>query len=216
MTKLLTDCGVKYGAGAGYCKVSHANWVFQGACYRFWKYSFELHGCGHHNTPMYNTLLHRPRTSDRFASLMELYEQNYVLMRLLVPELRALQGDRFVSTAPGAMPLELNDISHSRYTSTFTLTYRFSGAETNHRGREEREPDLAIRLYHDARSCEVMSGLMPEGRVEVRRTRDLDEGRRLNRFLNKWLSYCLRQGHCFTKDTQVDDRQAQEDYCTQC
>ena len=44
----------------------------------------------------------------------------------------------------------------------------------------------------------VMSGLLPGSRHEIRRTRDLEEGRRLNRFLNKWLRYCLRQGHGFT------------------
>lgn len=161
---------------------------------------------------MYNALLHRPKTTDRFATLMELYEQNYVLIRLLVPELKYMHQGHFVSHASGAMPLELSVLSHSRYTSTFNLTYRFS--EHSARGRSQKEPDLAIRLYHDARSCEVMSGLMPEGRIEVRRTRDLEEGRRLNRFLNKWLSYCIRQGHCFA-DKGVALKEPAV-YCSQC
>lgn len=160
---------------------------------------------------MYSTLLHRPRHSDRFASLMDLYEQNYLLMRLLAPELRKMHGHSFISAVPGAMSLEMSELSHSRYTSTFVLTYRF--AEDSPRGRSVREPDLAVRLYHDARSCEVMSGLMPEGRIEVRRTRDLDEGRRLNRFLNRWLSYCLRQGHSFSE--AAEPVTATADYCTQ-
>ncbi|MFK7855159.1 MAG: DUF1249 domain-containing protein [Granulosicoccus sp.] len=160
---------------------------------------------------MYSTLLHRPRNSGRFASLMELYEQNYLLMRLLAPELRAMQLGCFRSEVAQAMPLEISNIVHDRYTTTFNLTYRFSASNLH---RSEKEPDLNIRLYHDARSCEVMSGLLPEGRVEVRRTRDLDEGRRLNRFLNKWLSYCLRQGHSFSKDPAPAPKSA--DYCTQC
>jgi uncharacterized protein YqiB (DUF1249 family) len=142
---------------------------------------------------------------------MDLYEQNYLLMRLLAPELRHMGTGSFASRVPGAMVLELSDLAHSRYTSTFRLTYRFSGSGV--RGRNDREPDLAIRLYHDARSCEVMSGLMPEGRFEVRRRRDLDEGRRLNRFLYKWLSYCLRQGHSFSN--QSDALAAVVDYCAQ-
>jgi uncharacterized protein YqiB (DUF1249 family) len=161
---------------------------------------------------MYNTLLYKPRTSARFACLMDLYEQNYLLMRLLAPELKRMGPGSFISRVPGAMTLELSDLSHSRYTSTFNLTYRFSGNSV--RGRSRREPDLAIRLYHDARSCEVMSGLMPEGRLEVRRTRDLEEGRRLNRFLNKWLSYCLRQGHAFNDRSEPVAEPV--DYCEQC
>jgi len=145
---------------------------------------------------MYNTLLHRPKTTERFAALMEMYEKNYVLVRLLIPDLRDLGEGVYRSKVDGAMTLELTIESHNRYTTTFNLTYRFTSSSVKH--RSDREPDLAIRLYHDARSCEVMSGLMPEGRLEIRRTRDLDEGRRLNRFLNKWLSYCLRQGHTFS------------------
>ncbi|NND90913.1 MAG: DUF1249 domain-containing protein [Granulosicoccus sp.] len=143
---------------------------------------------------------------------MDLYEQNYLLMRLLAPELKRMGPGTHVSRLPGAMSLELSELEHSRYTSTFRLTYRFS--ERTLRGRREREPDLAIRLYHDARSCEVMSGLMPEERMVSRRTRDLEEGRHLNRFLKKWLSYCLRQGHGFGK--QLEPVEPAVDYCTQC
>ncbi|MGQ7844942.1 DUF1249 domain-containing protein [Granulosicoccus sp. 3-233] len=161
---------------------------------------------------MYSTLLHKPRNSGRFSALMDLYEQNYMLMRLLAPELRQMGRGAFLSTAPGTLTLELSELEHSRYTSTFKLSYRFSSNSA--RGRKEREPDLSIRLYHDARSCEVMSGLMPEGRIEVRRTRDLEEGRRLNRFLNRWLAYCLRQGHQFG-DRQDTPAMAADDYCAQ-
>lgn len=161
---------------------------------------------------MYNSLLHRPKTTERFTALMELYEKNYLLMRLLSPELKNLDPGVYVSQVKTSLPLELTVLSHSRYTSTFNLTYRFFDNST--RGRSDREPDLSIRLYHDARTCEVMSGLMPEGRIEVRRTRDLDEGRRLNRFLNKWLNYCLRQGHHLA-GTSVDSPQSDVVYCTQ-
>lgn len=161
---------------------------------------------------MYSTLLHKPRNSGRFSTLMDLYEQNYMLMRLLAPDLKHMGSGSFLSTAAGTLTLELRDLEHSRYTSTFRLTYRFS--EDSARGRSEREPDLAIRLYHDARSCEVMSGLMPDGRVdEERRTRDLEEGRRLNRFLNRWLSYCLRQGHQF--GGCHEEAAKAPDYCAQ-
>ncbi len=154
---------------------------------------------------MYDTLLHKPKNSGRFASLMELYEQNYVLIRLLAPELKTMADREFVSIATDAMPLVLDHLVHNRYTTTFKLTYQFSSGQ-----RHAREPNLEIRLYHDARTCEVMSGLLPGGRHEIRRTRDLEEGRRLNRFLNKWLRFCLRQGHGFTEVSRETTLQPSE------
>ena len=159
---------------------------------------------------MHNTLLHKPKNSGRFERLMDLYERNYMLMRLLAPELRTMHDGCFVSHAEGMPALELRDITHSKYTSTFKLTYHFS---TTPAGRKPYEPDLFLRLYHDARSCEVMSGLLPEERLEVRRTRDLDNGERLNHFLHRWLSYCLRQGHCFGEHKVADEML--DAYCTQ-
>ena len=136
--------------------------------------------------------LEKRRTSGRFASLMELYENNYILARLLIPGLREAGAGVHISKAPGCLDLELSQIEHQRYTTTFNLTYRFTTP-----GRSEREPDLTIRLYHDARTCEVVSGLISNRRTVPRRVRQLDESRLLNRFLCKWLRYCLKQGHSF-------------------
>lgn len=125
---------------------------------------------------------------------MELYESNYVLVRLLVPDLRLLQspGTTYVSAIEGCLDLELSCIEHEKYTTTFNLTYRFVSDN-----RKPREPDLTIRIYHDARTCEVMSGLLQGLRHGPQRRRDLDQGYKLNRFLHKWISYCLWQGHSF-------------------
>ena len=142
---------------------------------------------------MQDTLLLRPKTSGRFSSLMELYEENYRLVRLLMPELRSMDGAVYLSQPDGRMQLELSQIEHNRYTTTFNLTYRFTESL-----RGEREPDLSVRIYHDARACEVLSGFL-HSRWESRKVRSLDSGYRLNRFLFKWLSYCLRQGHSFGK-----------------
>lgn len=142
---------------------------------------------------------------------MELYENNYMLVRILIPELRqfadaakpgrvpnasslevASQRVVYVSSVDGCLDLELSAIEHSKYTTTFNLTYHFSNDLRN-----PREPDLTIRIYHDARTCEVMSGLLQGIKHGPLRRRDLHEGYRLNRFLSKWLRYCLRQGHSF-------------------
>lgn len=139
-----------------------------------------------------------------------------MLVRLLIPQLRDLPdasgkcapGKKtlfsetsekasekklvYVSTVEGCLDLELTVIEHSKYTTTFNLTYHFSNDLRN-----PREPDLTIRIYHDARTCEVMSGLLQGMKHGPLRRRDLHEGYRLNRFLSKWLRYCLRQGHSF-------------------
>jgi len=141
---------------------------------------------------MQDTTVLRPKTSGRFNSLMELYENNYILIRLLAPGLRNYTQKSYLSAPGGKLPLELSQIEHNRYTTTFKLTYLFSDTS-----RAQREPDLTIRLYHDACTCEVMSGLIPSRRLERRRTRDLTDGYRLNRFLHKWVGYCIRQGHGF-------------------
>jgi len=147
---------------------------------------------------MQDTMVLRPKTTGRFNTLMELYEKNYMLIRLLAPGLRTFESPTYLSQPDGLLPLELSAIEHNRYTTTFKLTYLFSTPN-----RPEREPDLTVRLYHDARTCEVMSGLIPAMRHESRRTRDLDNGYRLNRFLHKWASYCLRQGHGFGEEQGI-------------
>jgi len=129
---------------------------------------------------------------------MELYESNYMLVRLLAPGLRSFEGERYVS-AKGGIPLELSQLEHGPYTTTFNLSYRFLSSRLG----KAREPDLSIRLYHDARTCEVMSGLLPGYRFEPRRTRDLEENMHLNRFLNRWLRYCLGQSHSFDNEGEI-------------
>lgn len=152
---------------------------------------------------MQTVLTRQPTTSGRFSALMELYEQNYILIRLLAPELRNMQshlttssGDRpvvHVSQVEGCLDLEISRVEHNKYTTTFNLTYRFKSD-----ARRPREPDLMIRLYHDARTCEVMSGLLQGLEHGPQRRRDLDQGYRINRFLFKWSRYCLKQGHSFS------------------
>ncbi len=151
---------------------------------------------------MQTVLTRQPKTSGRFSALMELYEQNYILIRILAPELRDMQstvdaGSKdvpavHVSRVNGCLDLELSRVVHNKYTTTFNLTYRFTSD-----ARLPREPDLMIRLYHDARTCEVMSGLLQGLKHGPLRRRDLDKGYRINRFLYKWSRYCLNQGHSF-------------------
>lgn len=133
-----------------------------------------------------------PRT---FAGLMDLYERNYMMMRCLVPVM-PVTGFDGVSRVAGATDLHLRVSERFRFTSEVMLTYRFERD-----GELVCEPDLRVRVYHDARLAEVMTahprhapafdldGYAAGGRVCARW--------RVNRFLFKWLGYCLRQGHGF-------------------
>lgn len=130
-----------------------------------------------------------------FVSLMTLYESNYIRLRRLVPELATVDGER-ISTVPGDCRLCLHVDERSRYTTSFTLTYLFdapTGATT--------DPDLQIRVYHDARLAEaVNSARRPQHQLLVSLRSQFggyanDRWAR-NMMLNKWLDYCLERRHC--------------------
>jgi uncharacterized protein len=146
----------------------------------------------------------RPRT---FAALMDLYEGNYIRLRRLCPDLVEIRGQR-VSRVPGAMDLHLSVQEHTPYTTTARLTYLFDEA-----GSPRPSPDLLVRMYHDARQVEVLGRYCRSLDLDIN-VHDLPrEGAlqckwRLNRFLFKWLGYCLHQGHTLgvlTPDAEPDD-----------
>jgi len=156
----------------------------------------------------------KAKTTERFGNLMELYERNYVQLRLLIPDLKKGPITTSVSRIQGCMTLYLQLTEQSPYTSTLRLTYRFIEPASEETGqklapRATAEPDLTIRVYHDARSAEVMSGLLHGQQHVPRKTRGLDGSWRLNRFLYKWLRYLLYRGHGFRLSEQaVSDQQA--------
>lgn len=134
-----------------------------------------------------------------FAGLMDLYESNYIRLRNLVPELDAMPAIA-VSRVPGALDLHLQIIERCRFTTTLGLTYRFHDEEGVFPA-----PDIRVRIYHDAQVGEVIAcgrrrGLHHAEYNRLHNNYSRTEKWRMNRFLQKWLSYCLRQGHLFTPD----------------
>lgn len=137
-----------------------------------------------------------------FSALMDLYERNYMQMRRLLPVIPP-PATVWVSQTPGGLDLHLRMIERCRYTSELILTYQFASADSP----PIIEPDLRIRVYHDARQAEAMTAHLrhqpafpgdfpnagPMDRLSLYRRW------RINRFLYKWLGYCLRQGHSFTE-----------------
>jgi hypothetical protein len=124
---------------------------------------------------------------------MDLYENNFIRFRKLAPDPSVLD-ENSVSDVAGCLGLHLSVLERSRFTTTLLLTYHFDEA-----GETVPEPNLKLRIYHDARLVEVLGGHLKHGRVKLDHP-PADARRqkwRLNRFLYRWLGYCLYQGHHF-------------------
>jgi uncharacterized protein YqiB (DUF1249 family) len=141
----------------------------------------------------------RPGT---FVSLMSLYESNYIRLSWLVPDLLAVDAPR-VSHVQGDCALHLNVVERSRYTTTLSLTYLFEDEQG-----VVADPDLLIRVYHDARLAEVQScarwhrHTMLEA-IRSQFARELGDRWMRNMMLNKWLDYCVERGHGFASITPI-------------
>jgi uncharacterized protein len=131
-----------------------------------------------------------------FVSLMTLYESNYIRLRALLGDVRELHGAT-VSRTPGDLDLHLQAIEHCRYTTILRMTYLFGDPEGT-----VAEPDLEVRVYHDARLAEACHGaarLRHPGLSGLRAALPSGLGERWlrNMLLNKWLDYCAERGHRF-------------------
>ena len=131
------------------------------------------------------------------SSLVDLHESNFHRLLRLAPDLRCIEGT-VVSRVAGALDLFLTVHRQQRYTTTLSLTYRF---------HDGSQPDASIVVYHDVHAAELVS-LSPRRPSRSRTWRkgrmpDLDRKWRTNRFLQKWLGFCHRQGHLFLLATCV-------------
>jgi uncharacterized protein YqiB (DUF1249 family) len=128
---------------------------------------------------------------------MDLYERNYIGVRRLIPAMPPARV-RLQSRVAGALTLHLEVVERFPYTTELALTYHFFKV-----GEMVAEPDLRIRVYNDARQAEVLAAHLrrwsepaPSGRSDTAGAQ-LHARWRVNRFLYKWLNYCLHQGHRF-------------------
>ena len=128
-----------------------------------------------------------------FVDLMELYEGNYIRLRLFCGDIRRLP-DETISTIPGGVPVRLSVVERSAHTTKLMLTYLFED--------HERRPDLLVQIYHDSKQADVVSrNCRITGRDIRLWEKQIDNVLlcrwRLNRFLHKWLGYLDYQGHSF-------------------
>jgi len=128
--------------------------------------------------------------------LMALYEANYRRLKHLIPDLGTV-GEKRVSRVANDLDLHLEIIGRAPYTTILSLTYYFESGKL-------ADPAARIRIYHDARLVEVESCRF---RQPLPFTRIARPGVRLpmlewkwevNLFFEKWLLYCVEQGHDFT------------------
>ena len=128
-----------------------------------------------------------------FAALMDMYEANYIRLRLFCGDIRQLP-DESISTITDGVPVRLKVIERSSHTTLLMLTYLFED--------DVRRPDLKIQIYHDSRQADVVSRNCRITGQDMRLWEtELDSMLvcrwRLNRFLHKWLGYLEYQGHSF-------------------
>ena len=128
-------------------------------------------------------------TPNSFSGLMDLYEHNYMRLRKIAPDLSI--ANQMVSSAPGHADLYLSVKQRCKYTTMLSMTYRFEKS-----GHYLFEPDLHLKVYHDARVVEVQH-LLKRHCGLIQKDQILQHKWAMNRFLFKWLGYCLYQGHYF-------------------
>lgn len=113
-------------------------------------------------------------------SLLFLYEQNYILFRLLLPALPKNKGWSVLKSQahPNAF---LYPLSRHAYTSEWLLGYHFAK-----RTPQQFSPDYVVRVYHDARLVEARLA----NRLAVNKIYDAKQ--KINQDLYRWLGYLHR------------------------
>jgi len=129
-----------------------------------------------------------------FAGLMSLYESSYLRLRRAFGDPASLP-DHSLSSARTDLPLHVRVLTRAPYTTDLHLTYWFAGDPS-----PVADPDLVVRVYHDARLAEACScSARPHHRALSRYAREArtEVERRwlMNVMLNKWLEFCLDAGH---------------------
>lgn len=104
-----------------------------------------------------------------------------------------------ISESPSDFRLYLEVQEATRYTTTMRLTY-FLNSDVG----VVADPDLSLRLYHDAGQLEAMACAATHCHDALRSFSapgggELQRRWSRNMMLNKWLEYCADQGHDFAR-----------------
>lgn len=133
------------------------------------------------------------------GTLMSLCEVNYLSLLRLIPDLKRGRGEARSALA-GGLDLHLEVLEQTPYTTLLRITYFFH--RDGGRVRRVADPDALLRAYHDARQVEVLDlkqTVLPI--CNHYQSPALETKWRVNLFLGKWLTFCIRQGHRFSTAT---------------
>lgn len=137
--------------------------------------------------------MHSKRYSIDLPAHMAECDANYLRLKKLFPSLREQGASSFgIDINGNVLEIKLEVVERSRYTSLVRLT-QLPVAPWS------RKPSITIRMYHDARSAEVVEY---QGKRHFRAVYDYpnedmrhpDEKAQINRFLGEYLSLCLTHG----------------------
>lgn len=131
-----------------------------------------------------------------FTGLMTIYESNYLKLHQLA-DVDAETTPAQVSHVPDDCELHLDVLRTERYTTTLRMTYWFVES-----GERVADPDLTVRVYHDARLVEALAARVAHRHkvlqdLDPAHAAELGRRWRVNMLLNKWLDYLLEVGHAF-------------------
>lgn len=122
-------------------------------------------------------------------------DANYWRLSRLMPDLGTVSRRAFGLCMRNAVPAEVAIEVTERSPYTTTLRVRHLAAFP-----WVRVPEILVRMYHDARTAEVLAcedERPRQGRYPYpnQRMYQMDEKTQLNVFLGEWLSHCLDHGH---------------------
>lgn len=129
------------------------------------------------------------------GGLMDVCEESYASLMRLAPDLARAQGHLRARAATG-LDLHLQVLEQSRYTTLIRLTYAFP--RNPGEGLPCLDPNARLCAYHDAHQVEVMDlhqTALPLYRHYAHPA--LDAKWKANRFLARWLAFCVHQGYRF-------------------
>lgn len=137
-----------------------------------------------------------------FTGLMTLYESNYIKLDQLTGGF-AWPAACVVSSSPRDNDVHAEVMRREPYTTTLRLTYWFDGEL-----EPVADPDLILRVYHDARCVEAVAGSDRHRHHKLREwaldsSSELDRRWRINMMLNKWLDYLFDVGHTFRREPET-------------
>lgn len=124
-------------------------------------------------------------------SILATCEHNYVCMLKLLPDCDT-QELSYEFDVSNSMKYRIQIIDSSRYTSTVEM------AQINTNSPLFMQPQMTIRLYHDAKVAEVLSThstsrLKPVYEYPNLQMHQRNEKHMVNVFLAEWLHFCLTQ-----------------------